>query len=129
MNLLSLIYVGAGGCVGSVLRYIISLWLNEKFPNSFVPYGTLLVNAVGSFLLGVILEFSLHGDLSYNVRVFLTTGIMGGLTTFSTFSYETVALLNSALYSQAVANIGLNLGLGLGGALAGISLVRLIFKF
>ncbi|ODN30429.1 fluoride efflux transporter CrcB [Fervidobacterium thailandense] len=129
MNLLSLIYVGAGGCVGSVLRYIISLWFNEKFPNSFVPYGTLLVNVVGSFLLGVILEFSLHGDLSYNVRLFLTTGIMGGLTTFSTFSYETVALINSALYSQAIANVALNLGLGLGGALAGISLVRLIFKF
>lgn len=129
MHLLRLIFVGIGGWVGSVLRYAISLWLNEKFPNSFVPLGTLLVNGLGSFLLGLILEISLHADLNYNIRLFLTTGIMGGLTTFSTFSYETVALLNSALYSQAIANIVLNLVLGLGGALAGINLVRLMFRF
>lgn len=129
MNLLSILYVGLGGFLGSVLRYGISLWFNEKFPNSFVPYGTLLVNVVGSFVLGGILEFSLHSNMSYYLKLFLTTGIMGGLTTFSTFSFETVMLLTNALYTQALANVLLNLSLGLSGALVGIKIVRLAFRF
>ena len=114
-----LIYVGIGGLIGSCLRYIISIISPKLFGNQ-LPYETLIVNVIGGILIGFIMELSLRTDLiSANLRLFLTTGIMGGLTTFSTFSYETINLFSDGSYGLATLNTCLNLFLSLGGVVVG----------
>jgi CrcB protein len=82
--------------------------------------GTLLVNVLGGFLIGLIMEISISTEfISPNMRLFLTTGVLGGLTTFSTFSYETVQLFSNGDMKHGVLNIFLNLFLCLAGVLLG----------
>lgn len=119
MDLSRIFAVGVGGFLGSIARYLISLRMNEMYPESFIPYGTLIVNVVGSFLLGVIMELSVRSNMNLTLRLFLSTGIMGGLTTFSTMSYETIALLTSSQYLYAMLNIALNLIFGLSAGFVG----------
>ena len=110
------IYVGIGGFIGAVLRYAIS----SKMISSAIPWGTLLVNVIGGFLIGLIMQMCLTTDyISPNMKLFLTTGVLGGLTTFSTFSYETIGLFNSGDFKNGILNICLNLFLCLGGVLLG----------
>lgn len=114
-----LFYVGIGGFIGACLRYIISLY-SAKLLGSQLPYGTLIVNVLGGILIGLIMELSLTTNLiSPNLKLFLTTGIMGGLTTFSTFSYETVTLFSNGSYVLAMLNGGLNLFLSIAGVIVG----------
>jgi CrcB protein len=88
----NLLYVGFGGCIGCCLRYLISYYSPKLFGGN-LPLGTLIVNVLGGVLIGFIMDFSAKNvGLSADLRLFLTTGLLGGLTTFSTFSYETVAL-------------------------------------
>lgn len=122
-----IIYVGIGGFIGASLRYIISI-NSPKLFGTQLPYGTLLVNILGGLLIGFIMELSLMTDfISPNLRLFLTTGIMGGLTTFSTFSYETISLLSGGMYILGTLNTCLNLFLSLGGVLLGKFLSHIIF--
>lgn len=115
----NLIFVGIGGFIGACLRYFVSLSSSKLFGNQ-LPYGTLIVNILGGILIGLIMEISFTTDLiSPNVRLFLVTGIMGGLTTFSTFSYETISLFSDVGYYLGTLNIFLNLFLSLLGVLAG----------
>jgi CrcB protein len=110
-----IIYVGIGGFIGASIRYIITIQ-SAKMINSNIPLGTLIVNVVGGFLIGMITELSMSTDLiSPDLKLFLTTGIMGGLTTFSTFSIETISLINDGKYLLGVSNILLNVFLSLGG--------------
>jgi len=97
--------IALGGAIGTVLRYLTSglavKWLGVDF-----PYGTLIVNLVGSFLIGVIHQLGTESlVLSDDVRWFLTTGVMGGLTTYSAFSYETVRLLEAQAWTEAWLNV------------------------
>lgn len=118
-NMQKLLYVGIGGFIGACLRYIISV-NSPKLFGSQLPYGTLIVNVVGGILIGLIMELSLTTNLvSPNLRLFLTTGIMGGLTTFSTFSYETITLFSSGSYILGITNTCLNLFLSLFGVVLG----------
>ncbi|OOM31580.1 fluoride efflux transporter CrcB [Clostridium beijerinckii] len=117
-----IIYVGIGGCVGAVMRYLVTMQ-SAKMINSNIPLGTLIVNVVGGFLIGMIMELSVSTDLiSPNLKLFLTTGVMGGLTTFSTFSYETINLISDGRYLFGIANILLNVFLSIGG----VALARLV---
>lgn len=119
INLQKIIYVGIGGFIGAAIRYIVTVQ-SAKIINSNMPLGTLIVNVVGGFLIGVIMELSMSTDLiSPNLKLFLTTGIMGGLTTFSTFSYETINLIYDGRYILGIANILLNVLLSLGGVVLG----------
>ncbi len=121
-----LLYVGIGGFIGACLRYIIST-NSSKFFSTKLPLGTLIVNVAGGLLIGFIMELSFSTDLiSPNSRLFLTTGVMGGLTTFSTFSYETISLFNDGSYMLATLNTGLNLFLSLGGVVLGQFIARMI---
>jgi len=117
--------VGLGGFIGAVLRYGISGWVQKLFSGNF-PYGTLAVNIIGSFILGYFLFIS-EGRFALNPlwRSFIAIGIIGALTTFSTFSYETIALLQESLYWQAGLNTLLNLILTLIAVWAGMVLARL----
>lgn len=113
------IYVGIGGFIGASLRYLISINSSKWFGNQ-LPYGTLIVNVVGGLLIGFIMEMSLNTNyISPNMKLFLTTGIMGGLTTFSTFSYETITLFSAGRYISGIANTCLNLFLSFGGVVVG----------
>lgn len=121
-----LIYVGIGGFIGASLRYLIST-NSPKFFGTQLPYGTLIVNVLGGILIGLVMELSLVTDLiSPNLRLFLTTGIMGGLTTFSTFSYETISLFSDGRYIVGALNTCLNLFLSFGGVLFGKFIAHII---
>ncbi len=101
--------VGLGGAVGSVLRYLVALWAPKALGTAF-PYATLIVNVVGSFLITVIMYAALQTTwLSANARLLLATGVMGGLTTYSTFNYETMKYLQEGAWRVAFTNIAATL--------------------
>lgn len=126
--MLKVLYVGIGGFIGSALRYLISVYSPKLFGTQ-LPYGTLIVNVLGGILIGFIMEFTLATDfISPEVRLFLTTGILGGFTTFSTFSYETINLFTSGSYLLCTLNIGLNLFLSLGGVILGKSISHIFIN-
>ena len=108
----SILMVGAGGFVGSVLRYLISRYMSTSTQTLF-PLGTFSVNLAGSFIIGMIIAASLNGDLSKPVRLLLATGFCGGFTTFSSFSYEFFALLQNGHTGYAFLYAGSSLALGL----------------
>lgn len=117
---MQLLYIGIFGGLGCIFRFLMSGWAYQLVGRG-LPYGTLLVNVVGSFLLGALTTFGLRSSLlSPELRIGLSVGFMGGFTTFSTFSYETVKLLEEGSVRQAGANIVLNIVLCLGFALLGI---------
>lgn len=126
-KLLLALIVGLGGFLGASLRYLISIFAAKNFGGTF-PYGTLIANILGALLIGFIMEFSMNSVLiSSNMKLFLTTGIMGGLTTFSTFSYETVSMLTSDNITLGIENITLNLGCSLLFVVIGQKLAKILF--
>lgn len=117
--------IGLGGFIGAIMRYSISGLVHKIF-GSGMPYGTLAVNIIGSFILGFFLFYSEdRQSFSPLWRSFIAVGIMGALTTFSTFSFETFALLQESLFSRAILNISLNLFLTIAAVWAGMSFSRL----
>ena len=118
-----LVVVGAGGCVGTILRYILE-GIPYKFLDTSFPLGTLLVNFIGAFLIGYFMEMALtRSTISDTTRMFVAIGILGGFTTFSTFSYETMALLRAGNTLYALLNMLLTNFLCFGGTLLGMKLV------
>jgi CrcB protein len=121
-----ILYLGLFGALGCISRYLVSGWAHALLGRS-MPYGTLTVNLVGSFLLGFIMEVSLKSTFfSPEFRIALTVGFMGGFTTFSTFSYETVRLLEEGSLVLAGLNILLNVAICIFAASLGIYLARQI---
>ena len=121
-----LLAVGIGGCLGSIARYWLSGAVHRYFDGGF-PYGTLAVNVVGCLLLGGVMGLVEYRQLfPPNVRIFLTVGILGGFTTFSTFGYETFALLRDQQYLLAIANITANVVVGIVAVLVGWFVAKLI---
>ncbi len=116
------ILVGLGGMLGAMARYALSGWVSDATTGRF-PYGTLVVNLIGSFVIGFFLVLALE-KFSWNpdLRIFFTVGFLGAFTTFSTFSYETVELLRGGAYLIAAANMGVSLFGCLAATYAGIVL-------
>lgn len=118
------LYIGIFGGLGCVARFLVSGWTYALVGRG-LPYGTLAVNVLGSFLLGLLMVFGLRSTLlSPELRIGLTVGFMGGFTTFSTFSYETLKLMEEGSLWQAGANIVLNVSICLLFALLGMQLAR-----
>ncbi|MEO6905764.1 MAG: fluoride efflux transporter CrcB [Ginsengibacter sp.] len=118
-----LLLVGLGSFIGGISRYLVTVFIQNKFLSTF-PFGTLAVNIIGCFLIGIIYGFSDKGSLNPDWRIFLATGIMGGFTTFSSFSNETVSMLRDAQYWPAFSYIALSVIIGLAATFGGISLVK-----
>jgi CrcB protein len=117
--------VASGGALGSVLRYAVSTWAQSLVPVTVLPIGTAVVNATGSLLIGLLaglVEF--RQLLGPGARLLLVVGVLGGYTTFSAFSMETVALFRSGHAGAAVTNVVLQVGLGIAAALAGLAMAR-----
>lgn len=122
----SILLVGIGGLLGSIARYLIAVLFAEKFTTSF-PASTFTVNLLGCFLIGIIFAVSEKGNiLSPEWRVFLTTGFCGGFTTFSTFSYESLRLLQDGEFLYLAINVAASVVLGLAATYLGILLIRSI---
>ncbi|MFN3337173.1 MAG: fluoride efflux transporter CrcB [Thermomicrobium sp.] len=94
--------VAVGGAIGATLRYLVTSWIQQRV--DFFPWGTLAVNLVGSLLIGMILEMTFRGYLSSQARLFLAVGILGGFTTFSSLSWETLMLLEEGDTMPALLN-------------------------
>lgn len=118
--------VAAGGALGAIARFVVSLWATERLGATF-PYGTFTVNVIGSFILGFFLTFSTErAAMPPELRAFLAVGFVGGFTTFSTFSWEsTQLLLNGAVWHGALNILG-SVATALVAVLAGIVLARAI---
>ncbi|MFQ6758974.1 MAG: fluoride efflux transporter CrcB [Deltaproteobacteria bacterium] len=98
-------FIAGFGALGCLARYYLSSWVYAPLGRDF-PYGTFAVNIVGAFLIGLVIEYGLRSTLiSPNLRIGLTIGFMGGLTTFSTFSYETFTLMEDGQIITAFLNI------------------------
>ena len=101
-----LLAVGAGGFIGAILRFLISGWVQKLSPTLF-PLGTLSVNVLGSFIIGFMVLY-FESLVAPHQKALVITGLLGALTTFSTFSLETVTMLQSGLWGRVVTNITLN---------------------
>lgn len=118
--------VALGGAAGAMLRYGLSGWLHELTGMTF-PIGTLFVNVLGAFIIGLVLELSTGRFLfSPETRSLLTTGFCGALTTFSTFSFETLSLMQEQQWAAAAGNVLLNVVLCLITVYLGVLLARTI---
>jgi fluoride exporter len=122
----TMLIVGSGGFIGSVLRYLVQVNV-EKLMSSTFPMGTLLVNVTGSFIIGIIYAFAEKGNLmSPEWRIFLAVGICGGFTTFSTFTMDNLNLLKDNSLFQLLLYTGGSLFLGVLAVYLGIILTRAI---
>ena len=109
MNTLTIIAVASGGAIGATLRLLINGTVNKYFIHA-LPLGTLAVNLLGSFIIGMLFAyFHLNTSLSVHLKTFMITGILGALTTYSTFAIESFFLLEAGEYANAFANMALNL--------------------
>lgn len=121
---MQLAWICLGGAVGSGARHLLSDWVLRLAGPSF-PFGTLAVNLIGSLLLGLVMSVGLESDLlSPALRLALTTGVLGGFTTYSTFSYETIRLLHEGAWGVAALNVALTVTTCLAASFAGLAAGR-----
>lgn len=119
--------IGAGGFLGSISRYWLSLYIDKNFFGAY-PFGTFSVNLIGCFLLGLIYAVADKEQiLSHEMRFFLATGFCGSFTTFSTFSYENQILYQEGEWGTLITYITLSVVIGLLATFGGIALVKMIF--
>lgn len=116
-----LVLLGSG--TGGVLRYVIGLQL-QKIAGK-LPYGTFLVNILGSILIGIFVAFiAKQTEASATIKLLLVTGFCGGFTTFSAFAFENVELIRAGNYSTAIAYVLLSVALSIAGTFAGIMMIK-----
>ena len=116
--------IGTGSFLGGIFRYLLSASLNARYLSSF-PFGTMIVNISGCFLIGIVYGFFEKGMISPDWKLFLATGLLGGFTTFSAFSIETIGLLRVGQLGYAAAYVSASVIVGLLATLVGIFLIKL----
>jgi fluoride exporter len=113
-SLYSVIFVALGGALGSVSRYLLGTWTQTLSNSIDFPYGTLTVNLIGCFLIGVLSQLAeTRGAFTPEARAFIFIGILGGFTTFSSFGNDTINLFRDGETWNALANVGANVIVGL----------------
>ena len=115
----AVLLIGLGSFIGGISRYLLSMAIQPKAIPTF-PYGTLTVNIIGCFLIGMVYGFAERSGLSNEWKLFLATGILGGFTTFSAFSYESISLMQDGRAGMALLYIGVSVVLGLLATYAGL---------
>ncbi|MFC5431835.1 fluoride efflux transporter CrcB [Paraburkholderia denitrificans] len=124
---LSILSVGIGGALGSLMRWMLSLRLNAVFP--YLPLGTLASNVIAGYIIGVAVAFFARvPNLSPDWRLFIITGLMGGLSTFSTFSAEVVSHLQQGRYGWALGEIAIHVCSSLVMTILGIATVAVAMR-
>lgn len=118
--LISIAAISVGAALGALLRWLLGLWLNTMFAS--IPAGTLAANLIGGYLIGVAMGlFARYPQLPVEWRLFVVTGFLGGLTTFSTFSAEVVSLLQNGRFQAALAAVSLHVAGSLAMTFLGIA--------
>ena len=117
--------IGAGSFIGGISRYLLSLFIQNRVFSTF-PFGTLGVNILGCFLIGLVFGLADRGNMSQEWRLFLATGILGGFTTFSAFSNETVGMLRDGQLWYASAYIVSSVLFGLIATFIGILIIKIL---
>ena len=124
-----IVFVGMGGFIGAVLRYWLSGYAQQLSSSSLFPLGTLIVNFIGCLVIGFLSQIAEdHGAFTVESKALVFAGILGGFTTFSTFSNETMNLLRDGQNYLAFGNIAGHLILGLGGVWLGRTIAYLIWR-
>lgn len=125
----NVLLVGVGGFIGSVLRYLVSGYVQQSTKSIDFPYGTLAVNVIGCFVIGFLAQLAeTRGAFTSESRLFVFVGILGGFTTFSSFGNETLNLARDSQMMNALANVGANVILGLFAVWLGRTVSYLIWK-
>ncbi|MDG4795842.1 fluoride efflux transporter CrcB [Micromonospora sp. WMMD1082] len=124
---MSVLLVALGAAVGAPLRYLVDRAVQARYGSAF-PWGTLIVNVVGSLVLGVLIGGAAVGAVPGSLVTLLGTGLCGALTTYSTFGYETVRLFEDGTRGYALLNAGLSVAAGLGAAFAGVALAEALWS-
>ena len=119
----TIIFIGLGSFIGGVFRYLLTMFMQNKVPGYF-PYGTLMVNVIGCLLIGMVYGASSRDLMTTDWRLFLATGVLGGFTTFSAFSYESISLLRTGHLLNAAVYISLSIILGLLATFTGLFLIK-----
>jgi len=123
---LSILAVGIGGALGSLLRWVLGLRLNALFP--IMPLGTLAANVIAGYVIGLAVAFFARVPLAPEWRLFVITGMMGGLSTFSTFSAEVVSNLQHGRFGWAFAQVAVHVGASLLMTVLGIATVTAVLR-
>ncbi|HRQ21983.1 MAG TPA: fluoride efflux transporter CrcB [Anaerolineales bacterium] len=125
----NILLVGIGGFIGSVMRYLLSGWVQQTTNRMDFPFGTLAVNVIGCFVIGLLAQFGeKYGMFSNESRAFIFIGLLGGFTTFSAFGNDTVNLVRQDFVMNAMANVGANVTLGILAVWLGHVLGHLIWR-
>lgn len=120
------LYVSLGAIFGANARYLVGLWAAERL-GVFFPYGTMIVNITGCFLIGLLNGLAEIGlNVSPNLRLLLTVGFLGSYTTFSSFGYESMNLLRMGGFWAALTNILINIVIGLAAVALGMHTARMV---
>ena len=117
--------IGTGSFIGAVFRYLLSQLIQTKVVSTF-PFGTLTVNIVGCLLIGLLFGVSVRVHMTQEWRLFLATGVLGGFTTFSAFSYETINMLRDGQFWYASTYVVSSVVVGLIATFIGIAIIKYI---
>ncbi len=124
--LTNILAIAVGAAIGANLRYSLSLWAAQRWGASF-PYGTLLVNVIGSFVIGFVLVLATTRlNLSEPMRLLIVTGLLGGFTTFSSLSFEAYTLITNGSWQAAGIYLAGSFGLGMISVFLGAGIARLL---
>ncbi len=126
MSMGLLFSIGIGGFIGAILRFTLSGGI-QKIIGSTFPFGTLFVNVLGSFIIGFLFLYFQQINLSVYQKSLLITGLLGALTTFSTFSLDTVLLMGQGFYMKALINVMMNVVFSVGATFLGMILFKRLY--
>ena len=119
------VWICLAGAAGTGARYLLTLWAVDRLGSAF-PYGTLLVNLVGCFLISAVMQMAATLEWTAATRLTITTGFLGGFTTYSAFNHETMRLMQQGSGALAVANVAITMVGGLLSGWAGMLVGRLL---
>jgi fluoride exporter len=123
-SLAALLWIALGGAIGGPARFFVSGFIAHRFGETF-PWGTLVVNVSGAFVIGLISALALTGAFAADARLFVIAGVLGGFTTVSSFSLQTLTLAREGQLRHAAGNVALSLGFCLAGVACGAGLAAL----